>query len=50
MGNNVLNKIIFCTTFSKYFSISLDSTSDEGLMDQLTFVFKYIEGVVNEIF
>ena len=29
---------------SKYFSNSIDSTSDEAHVDQLTFVFRYMEG------
>ncbi|XP_065664481.1 uncharacterized protein LOC136086134 [Hydra vulgaris] len=44
MGNNVLNEIISRIKYiSKYFSISLDSTPDEGHIDQLTLVFRYIE-------
>jgi hypothetical protein len=43
MGNNVLNEIIVSVKLSKYFSISLDSTPDEGHIDQLTLVFRYIE-------
>ncbi|XP_065645338.1 uncharacterized protein LOC136075828 [Hydra vulgaris] len=43
MGNNVLNEIISCIKLSKYFSISLDSTPDEGHIDQLTLVFRYTE-------
>ncbi|XP_065675880.1 uncharacterized protein LOC136092089 [Hydra vulgaris] len=43
MGNNVLNEIISRIKLSKYFSISLDSTPDEGHIDQLTLVFRYIE-------
>lgn len=42
MKNNVLNKIISRIKLSKYFSISLDSTPDEGHIDQLTLVFRYI--------
>lgn len=44
MGNYVLNEIILHVQLSKYFSISLDSTSHEGHIDQLTLVFRYIEG------
>lgn len=44
MGNRVLNEILSRIKLSKYFSISLDSTSDEGHIDQLTLVFRYIEG------
>lgn len=43
MGNNVLNEIISRIKLSKYFSISLDSTPDEGHIDQLTLVFRYIK-------
>jgi len=43
MGNNVLNEIISRIKLSKYFSISLDSTPDEGHIDQLTLVFRYNE-------
>ncbi|XP_050535007.1 uncharacterized protein LOC126902026 [Daktulosphaira vitifoliae] len=43
MVNNVLNEIISRIKLSKYFSISLDSTPDEGHIDQLTLVFRYLE-------
>ncbi|XP_065668020.1 52 kDa repressor of the inhibitor of the protein kinase-like [Hydra vulgaris] len=43
MGNNVLNEIISRIKLCKCFSISLDSTPDEGHIDQLTLVFRYIE-------
>lgn len=47
MGNNVLNEIIITRIkISKYFSISLDSTPDEGHIDQLTLVFRYLERVL----
>lgn len=44
MRNSVLNEIIIRIKRSKYFSISLDSTFDEGHIDQLALVFRYIEG------
>lgn len=45
MGNNVLNGIISRIKLSKYFSVSLDSsTSVKGYRDQLTLLFRYIEG------
>ncbi|XP_065651225.1 uncharacterized protein LOC136079417 [Hydra vulgaris] len=43
MGNKVLNEIISRIKLSKYFSISLDLTPDEGHIDQLTLIFRYIE-------
>ncbi|XP_065652763.1 zinc finger MYM-type protein 1-like [Hydra vulgaris] len=43
MGNNVLNEIISRIKLSKYFSISLDLTPDEGHIDQLRLVFRYIK-------
>ncbi|XP_031345831.1 zinc finger MYM-type protein 1-like [Photinus pyralis] len=44
MGKSVLDEIIFRIKKSKYYSISLDSTPDEGHVDQLTVTFRYIEG------
>ncbi|XP_065665548.1 zinc finger MYM-type protein 1-like [Hydra vulgaris] len=43
MGNRVLNEIISRLKLSKYYSVSLDSTADEGHVDQLTLKFRYME-------
>lgn len=43
MGKHVREDIISRIKKSKYFSISLDSTSDEGHVDQLTLTFRYME-------
>ena len=43
MGNQVLNEIISRIKLSKYYSVSLDSTADEGHIDQLTLIFRYME-------
>jgi len=43
MGNQVLNEIISRIKLSKYYSVSLDSTTDEGHVDQLTLIFRYME-------
>ncbi|MEL7308383.1 MAG: DUF4371 domain-containing protein, partial [Pseudomonadota bacterium] len=43
MGNEVLNEIISRIKLSKYYSISLDSTPDEGHVDQLSVIFRYME-------
>ncbi|XP_065658520.1 zinc finger MYM-type protein 1-like [Hydra vulgaris] len=43
MGNRVLNEIISRLKLSKYHSVSLDSTADEGHVDQLTLIFRYME-------
>ena len=43
MGNQVLNEIISCTKLSKYYSVSLDSMPDEGHIDQLTLILRYME-------
>ncbi|XP_047132593.1 zinc finger MYM-type protein 1-like [Hydra vulgaris] len=43
MGNRVLNEIISRLKLSKYYSVSLDSTADEGHIDQLTLIFRYME-------
>ena len=43
MGNKVLSEIIARIKKSKYYSISLDSTSDESHIDQLTLIFRYME-------
>jgi len=44
MGHQVLNAIVTRIKISKYYSISLDSTLDEGHVDQLTVVFRFMEG------
>lgn len=44
MGHQVLNAIVTRIKISKYYSISLDSTPDEGHVDQLTVVFRFMEG------
>ena len=41
--NQVLNEIISRIKPSKYYSASLDSTADEGHVDQLTLIFRYME-------
>jgi hypothetical protein len=43
MGKQVLKEIIGRIKTSKYYSVSLDSTADEGHVDQLTLVFRYME-------
>ncbi|XP_042236882.1 zinc finger MYM-type protein 1-like [Homarus americanus] len=43
MGNEVLNEIISRIKLSKYYSISLDSTPDEGHIDELTLIIRYME-------
>ena len=43
MGNQVLNEIISRIKQSKYYSVSIDSTADEGHIDQLTLIFRYME-------
>lgn len=43
MGNYVLSEITSRIKESRYYSISLDSTPDEGHVDQLTLVFRYME-------
>lgn len=44
IGQNVLNEIVSRIKKSKYYSVSLDSTPDVGHMDQLTVIFRYMEG------
>uniref|UniRef100_UPI00358E3B13 uncharacterized protein n=1 Tax=Myxine glutinosa TaxID=7769 RepID=UPI00358E3B13 len=44
MGSRVLNEITSHIKESKYYSILLDSTPDETHVDQLTLVFRYMEG------
>lgn len=43
MGRRVLLEITSRIKKSRYYSISLDSTPDEGHIDQLTLVFRYME-------
>lgn len=43
MGKKVKDEIISRVKRSKYYSISLDSTTDESHVDQLTLVLRYIE-------
>jgi hypothetical protein len=43
MGKRVLFEITSRIKESRYYSISLDSTPDEGHIDQLTLVFRYME-------
>lgn len=44
MGNKVLCEISGRLKYSKYFSLTVDSTPDEGHVDQLTVVVRYMEG------
>lgn len=44
MGHQVFNTIISRIKKSKYYSISIDSTPDEGHVDQLTIIFRFMEG------
>lgn len=44
MGYQVFNTIISRIKISKYYSISIDSTPDEGHVDQLTIIFRFMEG------
>jgi len=43
MGNQVLSEIISRIKLSKYYSVTLDSTADNGHVDQLTLIFRYME-------
>jgi len=43
MSDRVLQEIVSRIKVSKYYSISLDSSPDEGHIDQLTVVFRYME-------
>lgn len=43
IGKRVFNEVISRIKQSKYYSISLDSTPDEGHVDQLTLIFRYLE-------
>jgi len=42
MGSKVLNENI-SGKLSKYYSVSLDSTTDEGHVDKLTLIFRYTD-------
>lgn len=44
IGKWVFNDVISQIKQSKYYSILLNSTPDKGLVDQLTFIFRYLEG------
>ncbi|XP_042214598.1 uncharacterized protein LOC121861102 [Homarus americanus] len=43
MGNEVLNEIISRIKLSKYYKMSLDSIPDEGHIDELTLIIRYME-------
>ena len=43
MGNQVLNEINPRIKLSKYVLVSLDCTTDEGHVDQIALIFKYME-------
>lgn len=40
------NEIITRLKKLKYYSVSVDSTSDEGHIDQLTIIFRYMENYI----
>lgn len=44
IGEKVFDEIISRMKQAKYYSVSLDSTPDEGHIDQLTLTFRYLEG------
>lgn len=44
MGYQVFNTIVSRIKKSNYYSIPIDSTTDEGHVDQLTIVFRFVEG------
>lgn len=46
MANSVLYTIVTRLKMSKYYSVSVDSTRDEGHIDQLMVIFRYIENLV----
>ncbi|KAE9521909.1 hypothetical protein AGLY_017716 [Aphis glycines] len=46
MAKSVLNEIITRLKISKYYSVSVDSTPDEGHIDQLTVIFRYMENLI----
>ena len=43
IGKQILGEIITRVKRSKYYSVSLDSTSDESYINQLTLVLRYME-------
>ena len=43
MGKRVLDEIVSRIKRSSYYSVTLDSTPDEGHVDQLTLVFRFME-------
>ena len=43
MGKRVLDEIVSRIKRSRYYSVTLDSTPDERHVDQLTFVFRFME-------
>ena len=43
MGKRVLDEIVSRIKRSRYYSFTLDSTPDEGHVDQLTLVFRFME-------
>lgn len=43
MGQRVIEEIVSRIQISRYYSVSLDSTSDESHVDQLTLVIRYME-------
>lgn len=45
MANQLLDEIIRRREKAKYFSISLDSSPDEGHIDELTVILRYMEGL-----
>lgn len=46
-ANSVLNTIVTRLKMSKYYSVSVNSTPEEGHIDQLTIIFRYIENIVS---
>ena len=43
MGKRVLNEIVSRIKRSRYYSVTLDSTPDEGHADQLTLICRFME-------
>ena len=43
MGKRVLDEIVSRIKRSRYYSVTVDSTPDEGHVDQLTLVFRFME-------
>lgn len=46
MAKSVINEIITRLKISKHHSVSVDSTPDEGHIDQLTVIFRYMENLI----